>query len=549
MRFNSLGNAVGGTAAGTVWIDGVDVACLVGHTAAVTTGAAWIDTDDFALQTNIFVPLGLTKVKVSTNTATSIDSLGTSKVAAGNGVVAAFLQDGVSGVRWPLGGPATHPLGALGDVSPQGLSAIIQNYSAGTGVLTFAAGGSQLSSTSVTLAAGSEIRAKDGIFAYRDAVGTHLRSLTNGTLQSYAPRTGDITFQCIPITVSGQTWVVEAVGAGVSTLSIRPTTSSNGFILATGDTFSVDAVVVGSEVWIGWSTTSGELKTNLRIAALTVGTGGLRTGTTASGSLVFTTQSPLTQSAFTIGPVEGGGTRNAALQPRYALKDDAFVGGGDGKRIYQKWWDQTATQAAAPPNLSQGTGTVDPAHGGTGTTTGLTVLDGQNIIAASEPLSALQSQPASTLVGRDSGSAGSPEVITLGTNLSMAGTVLNATGGGGSVGINGAPGIDGEDGVDGPPGVPGAAGGAGAPGSIGPMGPFGVPGLDGDDGADGPPGAQGAAGAAGTPGSIGPMGPWGAPGLDGDDGMDGPPGPMGPQGPAGGGGGAGTPTFAFFMGM
>lgn len=48
------------------------------------------------------------------------------------------------------------------------------------------------------------------------------------------------------------------------------------------------------------------------------------------------------------------------------------------------------------------------------------------------PLASLAGMNASTIVGRGQGSgAGAPQEITLGTNLSMSGTVLNAAGGGG----------------------------------------------------------------------------------------------------------------------
>ena len=43
-----------------------------------------------------------------------------------------------------------------------------------------------------------------------------------------------------------------------------------------------------------------------------------------------------------------------------------------------------------------------------------------------------QKLPPSTLVGNSSGSTAGPGAITLGTNLSFAGSVLNATGGGSS---------------------------------------------------------------------------------------------------------------------
>ena len=357
MRFNSLGNALMGVggATGNISIDGVVPASL-----ATVAGGSWGWLSDTVILGPADTGSGfkIYSVTLPAGSPSLVDSSSANNFAAGNGVWQAFLSG--SGVRTNVGGFGPFPLAGPGDVSPQGLSVLVQNYQAGTGLSTFSAAGSSLSNTSVTLA-DSYVKAKDGIFTYRDSKGFHLRSLSSGTLQSYAPRTGETTFQCVPITVNGATYVVEAVGSGVSTLSIRPATSSNGYILGTGNTFNVDAVVVGSEVWIGWSINAGETPTALRIAALNLSTTAYRTGTTAGGSLVFTTQPDLTASNFTIGPVEGGTGSGSLKQPRYAMNDKTFTD-ARGMTTYQAWWDQIANAATGqidagrivPPVPSEG---------------------------------------------------------------------------------------------------------------------------------------------------------------------------------------------------
>jgi hypothetical protein len=182
-------------------------------------------------------------------------------------------------------------------------------------------------------------------------------------------------------------------------------------------------------VRVGWSVTTGETPTDMRVADLNLTTGGTTLGSTATGSLVFGSETAGTTASFAVGPVEGGTGTAATKQPRQAMREDGsgFVGPG-GVRQYQAWWDTLAGQAVAAPNAAQIQGVVDPAHGGTGVTTGLTVLDGQNLIDNSTPLSALVTETESTLLGRGEGLGdGDTEEITLGSGLLMTGTILSAT--------------------------------------------------------------------------------------------------------------------------
>jgi len=178
----------------------------------------------------------------------------------------------------------------------------------------------------------------------------------------------------------------------------------------------------------------------------------------------------------------------------------------------------------------------------------------------------------SKLIGRGSTGAGQDQEISLGPGLSMTGTVLDTTGGGGGStiinqfitgdpgedgldgfpgvqgtqgiqgstgiqgiqGIKGNPGIDGEDGIEGERGPQGLTGIQGIQGIPGPVGSV-IHGYDGDDGLDGLQGIPGINGASGSTGLTGPQGPIGFSGLDGDDGFDSfIPGPIGPTGTSGG---------------
>jgi hypothetical protein len=275
---------------------------------------------------------------------------------------------------------------------------VVQNYTADSGLVSYSTSGSQLWVNSTTVLDGSNrLRSKNGSVAYQDTTSAwHLRDTGTGTLQSFAPRTGEVVAAMVPVLISGAIWVVELTN---TQLTIRPATSSNGYVLATSaNLFNPDAVSMSAgTVRVGWSVTTGETPTDMRIADLTIATGGTALGSTTTGSLVIGASTAGTTGNFTVGPVEGG-SLSSTKQPRQAAKPDGsgFQGSG-GIRQYQAWWDTLAKQAVAPANLSQATGTLDPGHGGTGTDTGLTVIDGGNILPGTIPCSAIQADCLSAL--------------------------------------------------------------------------------------------------------------------------------------------------------
>jgi hypothetical protein len=388
----TTGKILSGQGGGTIAIDGVVPPSLA---TAVGGGWGWLDDDTCGGQADLGAGYLLRKLIVSSDTLSVLDatSSGVTDAAtqfrAGNNFWAAFLTGGaLKGVRSNI--RATLPLAALGDIDETGQMVVVQNYTADSGLVSYSTSGSQLWVNSTTVLDGSNrLRSKNGSVAYQDTTSNwHLRDTGTGTLQSFAPRTGEVVAAMVPVLISGAIWVVELTN---TQLTIRPATSSNGYVLSTSaNLFNPDAVSMSAgTVRVGWSVSTGELPTDMRLADLTVTTGSTTLGSTTTGSLVFGSASAGTTGNFTIGAVEGGSLA-ATKQPRQAAKPDGsgFQGSG-GIRQYQAWWDTIAGQAVAPPNLSQATGVLDPAHGGTGTDTGLTVIDGGNILPGTIPAVAM----------------------------------------------------------------------------------------------------------------------------------------------------------------
>jgi hypothetical protein len=408
----TTGKGLMGQGGGTISIDGVIPASLAGYTGG---GWDWLDDDTCGGQAFIGGLWHLKQLVVSTDTLTDLDAItSASDVAqqfrAGNGNWARFVAGG--GIHSSASLGLTLPLAALGDIDTQGRVAVIQNYAADNGIITYAANGATLQTISTSVLAGTQrMRARSGAVAYQETNGHwHLRDIVTGALMAFAPRTDATVATMVPVSISGTMWVVELT---TTDLTIRPATAGSGYVLETSPSlFFPDAVSLSAgTVRVGWSVTSGEGRFNMRLADLVTTDGSLSTGTTSSGTLVITPTDPVTPSTLPVGPVEGGSLAGK-LQPRYALKSEAFVGGEDGKRIYQRWWEEIADQAFSGPNLGQSTGILPADQGGTGMTTGLSVLNGGNVIADTTQL--------------DTAQAFGPYVLNTGRNLVLASPLVIA---------------------------------------------------------------------------------------------------------------------------
>jgi hypothetical protein len=404
MRFSpTTGKGIMGIGTIAISIDGVVPPAM----ASLTGGSwAWLTDDICGGQGQGVVPGGfrLYQYVVSTDTLSILDAV----YNGGSDVSQAFVAGNSNWAR-QLGGVFTSPslgltlpLAGLMDMDAQGRLLVVTNAGADSGLTTYTAVGALLSKVSTHTF--SAARSKDGTVSNRE-IGTgawHLRETTSlGTLVPFAPRPiADGVVGMVPVTISGTVYVVELTGAA---LTIRPATSSMGYVLATSpNIFWPDAVSLSAgTVRVGWSVTTGETPTDMRVADLNLTTGGTTLGSTATGSLVFGSESAGTTAQFTVGPVEGGDFFTSINLPQH---------------------QQVLTQTGVIDPI------VPPALGGTGVTTGLTVLDGQNLIDNSTPLSALVTETESTLLGRGEGLGdGDTEEITLGSGLLMTGTILSAT--------------------------------------------------------------------------------------------------------------------------
>jgi hypothetical protein len=303
---------------------------------------------------------------VATDTLTTLDSTSTGATdaaqnfRAGNSEWAAFMTGGVlKGVRSAtipfasgntVGTCTVLPLAGLGDIDETGRAYLIQNFSADNGLAGYSAGGARLWTVNTSVLDGSNrMRAKNGSVAYQDTTGAwHLAAATTGALQSFAPRI-DTVAAMVPVLVGTIIYVVELTN---TQLTIRPATASTGYVLATSaNLFNPDALALtATTIRIGWSVSTGEAPTDIRVADLNITTGGTTLGTTASGALVFGSSTPGTVTPFTVGPVEGGDFFGSISLPQHQEVTNA-------QRIIDPIW-----LAALQQGMDAATGQIDAAR-------------------------------------------------------------------------------------------------------------------------------------------------------------------------------------------
>ena len=405
-----------------VSVDGVVPAVLVGQAALKPK---WLNAAGRVLiyvRENPPATFFAQSLDLDTSTLATVSAAPVTSVIGGDSVWAVY--DATYGVLSSVGGLGPFVNAGLVEVNSVGSTAILTNATAG-GLTVYDDAGLRLFTIAGAVTAGSAHLRGNYLSWLDPSTGWQIYDITTAAQVEWARRTETIA-ALVPVTISGKLYVVEQFtnGAGSEVITIRGAISTSGTAIATGytvatvaDAFQLDAVSTASGIArIAWSTTAAEALTDLRVALVTISSGAFSLGTTAAGALAFTTQTALKKKQYAVSPY--GGSHGTFIE----MQNHPFVNRDDLK-LTTPWHKAIAElfrTIAKPINLNTGV---------TGTLPSVNVdIDGTTVLPGTLPLSAIQSQAASTLVGRGSASAGSPQVITLGAGVAMTGTVFSATG-------------------------------------------------------------------------------------------------------------------------
>lgn len=396
-------------------VDGVTPAALVGTQAL---GGHWFQEAGRVLVYQQEQPAGtffLQTLDLDTSVLTTVSPIGTTAMSAGGNVWAAFSS---GGVRTSIPGVGPFTVAGLCEVSTAGQIATVTNINTG-GLTVYDNTGARIWATSTVVSGNFPQRLRSNLMSWR--AGTDEWQIVNIATNTPIPwqrQTAVVFALCTVTLASGAIYVLELTEATPTTqnLWLRAVGANLAYLVAAGQFVFQPDVIERSPgvVRLAWSTTGAEGPTSLRVADVTLASGGLSTGTTASGSLVFTAQPSLSLQPVAVSPYAqgtGGTQLSMHADPWVDLKT------GQLKTTWaEPWVRRVSAGLAAGTNLATNvTGVLDPAHGGTGVTTGLTVLIANNLVGI---------VPAETLANVQQVGYWSP--ITAGNRLNLADVIAQA---------------------------------------------------------------------------------------------------------------------------
>jgi hypothetical protein len=367
-----------------VSVDGVIPAPLV---ATEALGPHWLDatTDLLVYQQDSNQPAPfLQTLDLDTSVLTTVSTTGTSAMSAGGGVWAAYTAAG--GVRTNVTGFGPFPAAGLCEVSAEGHTALVNNINSG-GIAVYDETGAKIFAISAPVKGNYPQRLRGDILSWvtTDAAGWQMVDISTGDPVAWQRQTNGV-FALIPVTLAdGRLCVFEMTEEGANqVLWFRQASSATAYRIYTGPAFLPDVIELSpGVVRMAWSVGAGEALTSLRVADLTIGGGGLEMGTTASGALVFSTEDPVESEPVDVAPYgysEGMAElftgRTPFVDPKTGVLSD----------FGWQWVERVNDTFGEPIDLTNNTtGNLPPSQGGTGGSTGLTIIDASNVSVGSLP--------------------------------------------------------------------------------------------------------------------------------------------------------------------